>query len=121
MARLSAKDWLGWGATGRKKRQDRNDLEELADRPSTGKPRGRKRGRCRDGHDFQLHHVRVFSYARMSYEVWRCPNCGKEEFRRNPRHWQPIAAKQVTKADEKFFPVHAEGTCAVCDKRRAGH
>ena len=116
MARLSEKGWFGWTATGRKKRADRHDLEDIADRPSTGKVRGRKRGRCRDGHDFQHSHNR--SYGRTTYSISRCTRCGKDDWTRT--YHIPLSPVVVKMADEKFFPIHEPGTCPVCDERRKG-
>ena len=72
----------------------------------------------RDGHEMVISHQRHYYSLRMVYEVYRCSRCGKEDWRRG--NYMPRPEKPITEVPSKFFPVHEEGTCAVCDERRKG-
>ena len=80
MARLSAKDYLGWSATGKKKRADRNDLEAVADKPSNGKTHKKARDRKkRCLHDY------VLQWSDWGYKSYRCSKCAKHKFTKSAK------------------------------------
>ena len=123
MARISAKDYLPWKARGVIRRDARHDLEYLSDEASTGKVRGHRR-KARKG----CQHEYPEAPSNQRYGEVRCVHCGKGKWFYNPQAgygypWQrpkqdPTKVNGKAVAQEGFFPVHAEGTCATCDERR---
>src|SRR4051794_40386581 len=111
---------MSWKSRNIKRRDYRHDHEALADAPCTGKVRS-KRHRPSKHH---VHNFREIVTARSYYSVYRCP-CGKKEYkwrplfsRRRPAWSDPTrqAGADPYKAEQKFFPIHDEGTCKVCDE-----